>query len=87
MSGQQRDPSEDAQLCSKCGTYIGLFGHEYCDSCARDIGTKPPIRQCLGCGQRSPQEQMEAVDISPEDEYYPDIRYLCRSCGGESDAR
>lgn len=79
------DPSEDPRACSKCGVHIGFLGGEYCDGCAREIGAKPPLRRCLNCGQRAPQEQMESVDISTEDEYYPTIRYFCRGCpGGES---
>ena len=85
--GAQRDPTDDPAACSKCGCHIGLGGSDYCDGCAREVGEKPPIRVCMGCGDRGPQEQMETVDVSPEDEYYPDIQYLCRSCGGESDAR
>lgn len=76
----QRDPSEDPYACSRCGVYIGAFGDDYCDSCAREIGTKPPIQRCMGCGRNARQEEMEAIDVSPEDEYYPDIRYLCQGC-------
>jgi len=79
----RRDPTEDPAACSMCGCHIGYGrGDEYCDGCARDVGAKPPMRTCMGCGQTGPQEEMEAVDVSPEDEYYPDIQYLCRSCGG-----
>jgi len=78
----RRDPTEEASACSKCGVYIGLFGGEYCDPCAREIGAKPPMERCLECGQDAPQELMETVDISAPDEYYPKIRYLCRDCSG-----
>jgi len=82
---EQRDPTEDPSACSKCGVHIGTFSGEYCDACAREIGAKPPMQRCLGCGQDAPQEQMKTIDVSPEDEYYPDIRYLCPGCsGGES---
>lgn len=82
---EQRDPREDPRACSVCGVHIGFFGGEYCDPCAREIGAKPPLERCLHCGQRAPQEQMEPIDLSGEDEYYPEIRYLCRGCsGGES---
>jgi len=85
---KRRDPTEDPQACSRCGVYIGDFhGSDYCDSCARELGTKPPMQQCMGCGRDAPQEQMEAIDVSPPDEYYPDMEYLCRDCsnrdGGE----
>lgn len=74
------DPAADSRLCSKCGVYIGFGGDEYCDGCAREIGAKPPLERCLGCGQRGRRERMESVDISTDDEYYPTIRYLCGSC-------
>lgn len=75
--------ADDPHACSICGVYIGSFpGNEYCDPCAREIGEKPPLISCMGCGGRSPQDQMKPVDISSEDEYYPDIRYLCWSCSG-----
>lgn len=81
-----RDLSNDPHACSKCGVHIGAFGDDYCDSCAREIGAKPPLRRCEHCGQRGPEEQMEAVDISEDGEYYPELIYLCRSCsGGDSD--
>lgn len=85
-SEAQRDPTEDPQACSMCGVHIGLLGDDYCDPCAREIGAKPPMERCMHCGRDAPQEQMKAVDISHGDEYYPVIRYICRSCsGGESD--
>ena len=69
-----------------CGVHIGLVGDDYCDPCAREIGAKPPMERCMHCDRDAPQEQMKAVDISHGDEYYPVIRYICRSCsGGESD--
>lgn len=81
----RRDPSEDPHACSVCGVYIGFGADEYCDGCAREIGAKPPLVQCMGCGQEGPREQMETIDISRPGEYYPAIRYLCRGCsGGES---
>jgi len=90
MSGfdsYDRPPEEDPVLCSKCGVHIGLFGDEYCEPCARDLGTKPPLERCLGCGQDAPRDLMESVDVSSPDDYYPDFRYLCPNCsGGGSDA-
>jgi len=78
----RRDPSDDPTACSKCGVHIDMWGGEYCDPCAREIGAKPPIERCLHCGARAPQEQMESVDVSAPDEYYPEIRYLCWDCAG-----
>lgn len=86
---ERPDPAEDPRVCSVCGVYIGFGSDEYCDGCAREIGAKPPLRRCEHCGTRGPEERMKAVDISAEDEYYPEFIYLCRGCsdGGGSDAR
>jgi len=82
---EQPDPADDPRACSLCGVHIGFGGDEYCDGCAREIGAKPPLCRCLNCGQRGPEEQMEAIDVSADDEYYPQVAYLCRGCsGGES---
>lgn len=82
----QYDPADDPQACSRCGTYIGL-GVDYCEGCAREIGVKRPMQRCMGCGRDGPEEQMEPIDVSTPDEYYPKMAYLCGSCsGGESDA-
>lgn len=79
-------PEDDPFACSLCGCYLGtakrISGDDYCDACAREIGAKPPLRRCEECGQRGPEEQMAAVDISADDEYYPEFVYLCRSCSG-----
>lgn len=82
----RRDPTEDPEVCSLCGTFIGFINDdEYCGGCAREIGVKPPMRRCVHCGQRGPEETMKAIDVSGEDEYYPEFEYLCPSCsGGES---
>jgi hypothetical protein len=85
-STDRRDPAEDPDACSVCGTHIGRFGREYCDGCAREIGVKPPIRRCVHCGQRGPEEQMESIDVSTDDEYYPKFKFLCRSCSGSDSA-
>lgn len=83
MSEQdRRDPTEDPQACSRCGVYIGALGDDYCEPCAREYGSKPPMRRCMGCGQDAPQEQMKTIDVSPPDEYYPEIEYLCHDCSG-----
>ncbi|NLV08741.1 hypothetical protein GOC74_02155 [Halomicrobium mukohataei] len=78
----RRDPTEDPRSCSRCGVHIGLGGDDYCDPCAREIGAKPPIRRCMGCGQQAPEEQMESVDVSGPEEYYPKFEYLCSACSG-----
>jgi hypothetical protein len=83
---EQRDPTEDPAACSKCGVHIGAFGSDYCDGCAREIGEKPPLERCMHCGQRAPRNHMESVDISTEDEYYPEIRYFCPDCSGGDSA-
>jgi hypothetical protein len=72
----------DPRACSRCGVHIGLLGDEYCNPCAREIGAKPPLERCLGCGCNAPQEQMKTVDVSASDDYYPEIRYLCPDCSG-----
>lgn len=78
----QEDPTEDPRACSLCGVHIGFGSDEYCDGCAREIGVKPPHRRCVQCGQRGPEDDMEAIDVSGPDEYYPKFEYLCRSCSG-----
>jgi len=80
---ERRDPAEDPRACSICGVYVGAFGGEYCDGCAREVGAKPPLQRCVGCGRDFPQERMDAFDVSAEDEYYPDLRYICPGCQSE----
>jgi len=86
---RQRGPADDPQACSRCGVYIGSFSDgEYCDGCARELGLKDPLRRCEECGQRALGEHMEAIDVTPPDEYYPKFVYLCPSCqDGDSGAR
>jgi hypothetical protein len=79
----QRDPADDPAACSKCGTHIGAFGGEYCDGCAREIGAKPPLRRCIECGDRYPEDRMKALDVSLPDEYYPEFEYICQGCYDE----
>jgi len=79
---EPRDPTEDPRACSRCGVHIGFMTDNYCDPCAREIGARGDMVRCMGCGQDGPEEQMESVDISEPDEYYPTIRYLCRDCSG-----
>lgn len=79
---ERRDPADDPRACSMCGVHIGAFGDDYCEPCARDIGTKPPMERCMHCGEDVPREQAESIDISADEEYYPEIRYFCPSCSG-----
>jgi hypothetical protein len=79
---ERRDPTEDPRACSRCGVHISFLIDDYCDSCAREIGARGEMVRCMGCGQDGPEEQMESVEISEPDEYYPTIRYLCRDCSG-----
>ena len=75
------EPTEDPRACSRCGVYIGdLTDDNYCDPCAREYGTKPPMRPCTRCGETFPEEQMRSIDVSPPDEYYPTFEYLCQGC-------
>jgi len=74
-----RDPDDDPRACSKCGVHIGLLGSEYCEPCKREMGAKPPMEQCTGCGRTAPREQMENIDLSRADEY-PKAEYLCPDC-------
>jgi hypothetical protein len=86
-SGSERpDPENDPTVCSKCGCYVGQFSDEYCDGCARDLGIKPPLRRCVECGHRAPEEQMTAIDVSLPDEYYPTFEHLCKSCSLTTDS-
>jgi hypothetical protein len=77
-----RDRREDPSACWTGGVHTGAFGDEYCDPCAREISVKPPMQRCVGCGRDAPGEEMKTIDVSPDDEYYPEIRHLCRSCSG-----
>jgi len=83
---ERRDPDDDPRACSKCGVHIGLLGDKYCEPCKREMGEKPPMEQCTGCGRTAPREQMECtVDLSGPGAYYPKSKYLCRDCGGGDD--
>ena len=82
---ERPDSEEDPFVCSICGCYIGQFSGDYCDGCAREIGVKPPLRACIECGQRAPEDQMKTIDVSPPNEYYPTFKYLCRSCSTDTE--
>ena len=49
-----------------------------CPHCDEPVGSRATY--CMHCGRDGPRDQMEEVDISTPDEYYPEIRYLCGSC-------
>lgn len=38
------------------------------------------VRPCDNCGRNAYERQMEAVDVSREDEYYPTFHYICPGC-------
>jgi hypothetical protein len=38
--------------------------------------TEPETRDCFVCGEPH-KDEMDTIDVSGEDEYYPEIRYLC----------
>jgi hypothetical protein len=40
---------------------------------------------CYGCGAYVPRRQTEDIDVSPPDEYYPDMRALCPDCSGDGE--
>ncbi|MFC6785383.1 hypothetical protein [Halobaculum halobium] len=37
---------------------------------------------CEGCGGYVPQRVTDTIDVSPPDEYSPEIRHLCPDCQG-----
>ncbi|QZX98709.1 hypothetical protein [Halobaculum rubrum] len=41
---------------------------------------------CLGCGRYVLTRETERIDVSREDEYYPEIRHLCPDCQGPDEA-
>lgn len=84
---ERPDPEDDPFVCSRCGVFLGCGpqGSEYCDSCRREFDREHCWASCHGCGREASTEHMEAIDISPADEYYPEIVHVCRDCqGGDS---
>jgi len=77
-SESQPDPDDDPFACSLCGCYLGeltrVQGNDYCDACQHD--TKEYV-VCDTCGDRLPQSRATSVDVSPPDEYYPELIYYC----------
>lgn len=52
------------------------------------LSHEPEEVVCLGCGRYVLTRKTERIDVSREDEYYPEIRHLCPDCQGpdEGDA-
>ena len=86
---ERPDPEDDPFACSLCGEYLcsakRVSGEEYCDSCQRELGATSPLRRCLNCGREAAEKHMNTIDISPEDEHYPEMRHLCRDCSSDDD--
>lgn len=71
------DPEDDPFACSKCGGYLGeleRMNGSYCESCK--VETEPHV-VCEECGDRLPQSRASNLDVSPDDEYYPEFIYFC----------
>lgn len=39
--------------------------------------TEPEMCDCWVCGEDHPKSEMDTIDVSGEEQYYPEIRYLC----------
>lgn len=39
-----------------------------------------PVRACYDCGGEYSENQMEAIDISPDDQCYHEFIYVCAGC-------
>lgn len=46
--------------------------------------TEPEQRACFVCGAYHAPNRMETIDISGEDDYYPETRYVCPDCTSDS---
>ncbi len=46
---------------------------------------EPEMRTCFICNDLDRKDRMETIDISKEDEYYPNIRYICWACSRDDD--
>ena len=44
------------------------------------MSTAKGTRRCYDCQNHYREEDMKAIDISREDEYYPDFIYVCWGC-------
>lgn len=79
------DPEDDPFACSKCGGYLGeleRMNGSYCESCK--VETEPHV-VCEECGDRLPQSRASNLDVSPDDEYYPEFIYFCPTHAPGSD--
>lgn len=77
------DPEDDPFACDICGHYLSELKRlkgELCDSCQREYEPSPSMATCVGCGRYASTEHMEAIDVSPPDDYYPKVEYVCRDC-------
>lgn len=68
----------DPDTCGDCGRDLRVRSHAH--DCPRREVT------CEGCGGYVPQRVTTVIDLSPPDEYYPEIRHLCPNCDGSDDA-
>jgi DNA-directed RNA polymerase subunit RPC12/RpoP len=82
--------------CSDCGTggvslryKPGVSVNEQsrpsvCDRC-RDFREEQATHHvtCEECGDRLPSERAKSLDVTAEDEYYPEFIYFCPTCGPE----
>jgi ribosomal protein S27E len=66
----------DPNACRDCGRDLRIRSHA--SDCPR------LVVRCEHCGQRVPQGQTSQVDISLEDEYYPEFIHLCGGCSDSS---
>lgn len=78
------------QECDDCGIGWGPFtGYVDTDEetgdaeLVTDGGEQTVV--CYGCGAYVQRRQTEDIDVSPPDEYYPDMRALCPDCSGDSE--
>lgn len=85
---EARDPENDPFACSLCGEFLGetkrVRGDDYCDACKREHADQHALRACTACGREAPPNLMESFDASREDDYYPDIKYVCADCAGDA---
>lgn len=44
------------------------------------IGPHVEFVECFGCGEYLDPEDARGIDLSAEDEYYPDMHPICPSC-------
>lgn len=79
------DPEDDPFACDICGHYLSELKRlrgDLCYSCQREHQPSHDMAYCMGCGRYASTDQMEAIDVTPPDEYYLKVEYLCRDCSG-----